>query len=436
LYATGKYTKDGNTLAIGDAPLEYATCAQGNTMKLTPQGKSPTVTGAITLQKSSEGTGGTGGNGGTTGKGGSGGTSSIAGTGGTGGTTKGGGSTSAGGTGGTGGTTSAGGATGSGSGPCDIYAAASTPCVAAYSMIRVLAKDYTGPLYQVRKGGGDKNTGSGGTTKDILAKDGFADAAAQDDFCGTDSCTVAKLYDQSGKKNDLVVSKKGCYIDTASEDDWETSAKRKSVTVGGRKLYSLATNTHEGYRNNNPTAIPANGAQQGIYELVDGTRWGGYCCWDFGTASKDNCYTGGTGSMNALFFGQYIAWGKGAEKAPWFMVDFEAGIWAGGSGKANEVVSTNPSMGVPFAFGVTKNDNSKYAIRVGNGQSGSITKVSDANLPFTTWKVAGGIILGTGGDNSNSGYGTFFEGAILSGRPTDEADAAVLKNIQDAKYGQ
>ncbi len=34
-------------------------------------------------------------------------------------------------------------------GPCDIYGAAGTPCVAAHSVIRALYGAYTGPLYQV-----------------------------------------------------------------------------------------------------------------------------------------------------------------------------------------------------------------------------------------------------------------------------------------------
>ena len=34
-------------------------------------------------------------------------------------------------------------------GPCDIYAAGNTPCVAAHSMTRALFGAYLGPLYQV-----------------------------------------------------------------------------------------------------------------------------------------------------------------------------------------------------------------------------------------------------------------------------------------------
>src|SRR6478672_1023292 len=36
-------------------------------------------------------------------------------------------------------------------GPCDIYAAAGTPCVAAHSTTRALYAAYAGPLYQVKR---------------------------------------------------------------------------------------------------------------------------------------------------------------------------------------------------------------------------------------------------------------------------------------------
>jgi hypothetical protein len=48
----------------------------------------------------------------------------------------------------------------------------------------------------------------------------------------------------------------------------------------------------------------------------------------------------------------------------------------------------------------------------------------------------GGIVLGVGGDNSNNSWGTFYEGAIISGYPTNETDVAILKNVQAAGYGE
>ncbi|MBS2967133.1 alpha-L-arabinofuranosidase, partial [Actinocrinis puniceicyclus] len=63
-------------------------------------------------------------------------------------------------------------------GPCDIYAAGGTPCVAAHSTTRALYAAYNGPLYQVRRS-------SDNSTRDIgvVSAGGVANAAAQDSFC-------------------------------------------------------------------------------------------------------------------------------------------------------------------------------------------------------------------------------------------------------------
>ena len=132
-------------------------------------------------------------------------------------------------------------------------------------------------------------------------------------------------------------------------------------------------------------------------------------------------------------------WGKGAGSGPWFMGDFEAGVWAGGSGAANAVNNNLPSSNVDYAFGILKTTStssaSTYAIRVGNAQSGGLTTGYDGAAPKVLRK-SGAIILGIGGDNSNSSRGTFFEGVITSGRPSDATEDSVLKNVQAAKYGQ
>ena len=47
----------------------------------------------------------------------------------------------------------------------------------------------------------------------------------------------------------------------------------------------------------------------------------------------------------------------------------------------------------------------------------------------------GGMLMGNGGDNGNGSAGTFFEGVMTVGYPTEEAIAAVQKNIARAGYG-
>ncbi|MFJ8096531.1 ricin-type beta-trefoil lectin domain protein [Streptomyces griseofuscus] len=46
----------------------------------------------------------------------------------------------------------------------------------------------------------------------------------------------------------------------------------------------------------------------------------------------------------------------------------------------------------------------------------------------------GGIILGTGGDNSNWNRGTFFEGVMVSGHPSDAAENAIQADIVSVGY--
>ena len=141
--------------------------------------------------------------------------------------------------------------------------------------------------------------------------------------------------------------------------------------------------------------------------------------------------------MNALFFGTGF-WGKGAGSGPWFMADLEAGVWAGGTGSSNTVNSSLPSSNLPFAFGILKSSGStNYAIRVGDASpaGGTLTTAYDGVTPKSL-SNQGAIILGISGDNSNSSQGTFFEGAITSGKPSNATDDLVLANVQAAKYGQ
>ena len=144
------------------------------------------------------------------------------------------------------------------------------------------------------------------------------------------------LYDQSGKKNDLKAAPAGCYTGTASSP-YETSATKGTLTVGGHKVYSLYMNPQNGYRNDSTSAVPKGNTDQGIYELADGTRAGTACCWDFGNAGTDNC---NDTTMNTLYFGTGY-WGSGAGSGPWFMGDFEGGVWAGGSGASS---ANNPTI--------------------------------------------------------------------------------------------
>src|ERR1039457_3486066 len=97
-------------------------------------------------------------------------------------------------------------------GPCDIYAAAGDPCVAAHSSTRALYASYNGPLYQVLRKSDGKTLGIG-VVRPVAAPTpdagGYADAAAQDAFCVNTYCWITTIFDQSGKHNDLTQAPRG-----------------------------------------------------------------------------------------------------------------------------------------------------------------------------------------------------------------------------------
>ena len=429
----GSFTTANNAISITSDNTSYSYCVAGNQLTLTPQG-SPTAMGTIVLQNgSSTGSGGAGGAG-TAGGTGSGGTSSS-----TGGTSSSGGTTNTGGSSGSTGSAGSGGTGTRSQGPCDIYAAANMPCGAAYSMARALSSKYNGPLYQVRSGSSSTNTGTGGTTKDIgMTADGYADSAAQDAFCSGSTCTVSKLYDQSGNGNDLIRGSAGPSGNgtRSGDDDYESTANKLSVTAGGHKVYALYTNQFEGYRtplNTTAKGVALGNKDQGIYELADGTHFGTQCCWDFGAVSPDpNKYV----TMNTIFFGKGF-WGSGAGAGPWFMGDFEGGVWAGGTGASTVANPQNPAMaGVNFALGILHTPVGEYALRMADVQKAPdlTTAYDGAIVSGKTWGNAGGIALGVGGDNSNNSYGTFYEGALTNGSPSNATDVLIMKNIQAVGY--
>ncbi len=84
------------------------------------------------------------------------------------------------------------------------------------------------------------------------------------------------------------------------------------------------------------------------------------------------------------------------------------------------------------------NGTSTYAIKGGNADSGGLTTWYSGSLPtqggYIPMHQEGAIILGTGGDNSNSDVGDFFEGVMTAGYPTDAADNAVQANIVSVGY--
>lgn len=122
---------------------------------------------------------------------------------------------------------------------------------------------------------------------------------------------------------------------------------------------------------------------------------------------------------------------------PWVQADMEDGLFAGGNGSD----TNNKGNGSTYVTALLKNNGQNtYAVKGGNSRSGGLTtwySGAEPNLGgYAPMHQEGAILLGIGGDNSKSSVGSFFEGVMSSGYPTDAADNAVQANIVAAGYGQ
>ncbi len=315
-------------------------------------------------------------------------------------------------------------------GPCDIYQAAGTPCVAAHSTVRALYQAYSGNVYQVRRGS-DKST------KDVplLSQGGYVDSAVQDSFCTGTTCTISIIYDQSPQANHLPVSPPVHWLANGGK---EANAAAAKIKVAGHTVYGVYVESDVGitYRNNKTKGVATGDEAEAMYMVVDGKRYNGRCCFDYGnveTTGNDD----GDATMETLEWGSIMNWSHGTGDGPWVLADLENGVYAGA--QKTGTVSSNTPLDASYATLMLKGPSgNRFALKAGNAQSGSLGVKWDGARPsgYSPMKKEGAVELGVGGDGSAGGIGTFFEGAITQGSPPDATDDAVQANIVSAGYGR
>ena len=223
--------------------------------------------------------------------------------------------------------------------PCDIYAAAGTPCVAAHSTVRALYAAYTGSLYQVRRA-------SDGTTLNVgtLAAGGYANAAAQNSFCAGTSCTITEIFDQSANHNNLTIEGPG----GNGGQDVGANAAALPVTAGGHQVYGVFVTPGVGYRNNATTGVATGSQPQGAYMVASGSHVNGGCCFDYGNAetnSRDN----GNGHMDAINFSTECWFAPCLGTGPWVQADLENGLFAGAMAPTRIITATTARSSPPWS---------------------------------------------------------------------------------------
>jgi hypothetical protein len=147
--------------------------------------------------------------------------------------------------------------------------------------------------------------------------------------------------------------------------------------------------------------------------------------------------------MEAVYFGNATTWGKGQGAGPWVMADMENGLFAGNT-REND---NNTPLTSEFVTAMVKGGENGFALKGGDATQGSLKTMYNGARPngYQPMKKCvprngtapgrcrgqltlsatprahrdyprrqGSIILGIGGDNSDSAVGTFYEGCGAS----------------------
>ena len=327
-------------------------------------------------------------------------------------------------------------------GPCDIYTAAGTPCVAAHSTTRALYASYNGPLYQVLRQSDSKTLDIGvvqPVSSPVPDAGGYANAAAQDAFCANTYCWITTVYDQSPKHNDLTQAPRGGFSGPAMGGFNNLPvADMAPITIMGHKAYGVFIEPGMGIRDDNPKGTAVDDQAEGQYWVINGRHYNSGCCFDYGNAEIDS-RDDDNGTMETAYYGNAGAWYHGPEPGPWIMTDQENNLVG--------CVNSNPSKGCPnlpiitwrFVTAIAKGEPHHWSSMGGDAQKGALSVMFEGprvNSTYDPMRKQGAILLGNGGDNSNSSQGTFYEGAMTAAGtfPKDATDQLVQANIVAAGY--
>ncbi|WP_078862837.1 arabinofuranosidase catalytic domain-containing protein [Streptomyces sp. NRRL F-5123] len=257
-------------------------------------------------------------------------------------------------------------------------------------------------------GGTASSQAAGSAPCDIYASGGTPCVAAHSTTRALYSSYNGALYQvrrsSDNSTRDIGVIGAGGYADAAAQDSF-CSGTGCVITV----VYDQSG------RGNNLTQAPPGG--------FAGPAAGGYDNLADATAAP-------------ITIAGHKAYGVYSGNGPWIMADLENGLFSGVNQHLN---SGDPTINYRYTTAIVKGGPNHWAIRGGNAQSGSLSTFYDGVRPnvsgYNPMKKQGAIILGIGGDNSHGATGTFYEGVMTSGYPSEATENAVQANITAAGYG-
>jgi len=327
-------------------------------------------------------------------------------------------------------------------GPCDIYAAGGTPCVAAHSSTRALYASYNGPLYQVLRQSDGKTLDIGVVQPSATDGGGYADAAAQDAFCADTYCWITTLYDQSGHGNHLTQAPRGPAgtpmvmggFNNVPVADWAP------VTIMGHKAYGVFIAPGMGLRNDNPHGTAVDDQAEGQYWVVNGHHYNGGCCFDYGNGEIDS-HDDGEGTMETAYFGNATPWYHGPPPGPWIMTDQENNLVGCVNTNSSSKLCDLPIIKWRFVTATADGEPHHWRTMGGDAQTGELNVMFDGSRVskrYDPMRKQGAILMGNGGDNSNGSDGTIYEAAMTAAGtfPTQETQQKVQANVVAAGYDE
>jgi non-reducing end alpha-L-arabinofuranosidase len=328
-------------------------------------------------------------------------------------------------------------------GPCDIYAAAGSPCAAAHSSTRALYASYNGPVYKVMRQSDGKTLDIGVVQPGNGDPGGYANAAAQDAFCANTYCWITTIYDQSGNGNHLVQAPRGGFSGPAMGGFNNIPiADMAPITIMGHKAYGVFIEPGMGLRWNDARGTAVDDQAEGQYWVINGHHYNSGCCYDYGNAETDS-RDDGDGTMETTYYGNASAWYRGQAPGPWVMTDQENNLVGCVTASPNDKYCPDlKSITWRFVTATADGEPHHWRSMGGDAQKGDLQvmfdgpRVDNNRKSYDPMRKQGAILLGNGGDNSNGSQGTFYEGAMTAPGtfPTKETNQKIQANVLSARY--
>ncbi len=210
------------------------------------------------------------------------------------------------------------------------------------------------------------------------------------------------------------------------------------ITIMGHKAYGVFIAPGMGLRQNDVKGTAVDDQAEGQYWVINGQHYNAGCCFDYGNAETDS-RDDGNGTMETTYFGTAGAWYHGPPPGPWIMTDQENNLVGCVNPDGSKACPNLPSITWRFVTAMAKGEPHHWTSMGGDAQKGTLSVMFDGprvNSSYDPMRKQGAVLLGNGGDNSNSSQGTFYEGAMTAAGtfPTDATDQLVQANVVAAGY--